>query len=401
MKTPELMAPVGNFEMLKAAVDARADAVYFGVRNFNMRANAKNFSKEDLKEITKFCHKNKVKAYLTLNIIIYEDELKGVKDLLKKAKEADIDMIICWDLSVIKLAKELNLNICASTQASISNSEAANFYKKLGVKRIVLARECSFDQIKEIRKKTDLEIEAFIHGAMCVSVSGRCFLSHHLFNRSANRGDCLQPCRREYLIVDKEENGNELILGKDYVMSAKDLCSIKFIDKLIEAGIDSFKIEGRKRSPEYVFNVTKVYREAIDLYFENKLNENKKEELFLELKKVFNRGFSEGFYFNKPNEKDFAETRNSVATTKKEYIGKITNYFDKIKVAAVKIESGELKIGDKILIQGEKTGNLEINIKDLRLDDKRIRKAEKNQEISFPCLEVRKNDKVYLVKENK
>ena len=238
MKKPELMAPVGNFEMLKAAVDAGADAVYFGVKNFNMRANAKNFSKDDLKKITEFCHKNKVKAYLTLNIIIYEDELKEVKDLLKKAKEANIDMIICWDLSVIKLAKEIGLDICASTQASISNSESANYYKKLGVKRIVLARECSFEQIKEIRKKTDLEIEVFIHGAMCVSVSGRCFLSHHLFNKSANRGDCLQPCRREYLIVDKEENGNELIIGKDYVMSAKDLCSIMFIDKLILDGID-------------------------------------------------------------------------------------------------------------------------------------------------------------------
>src|SRR3989344_909459 len=374
MKKPELMAPVGNFEMLKAAVDAGADAVYFGVKNFNMRANAKNFSKDDLKKITEFCHK-------------------------KKAKEANIDMIICWDLSVIKLAKEIGLDICASTQASISNSESANYYKKLGVKRIVLARECSFEQIKEIRKKTDLEIEVFIHGAMCVSVSGRCFLSHHLFNKSANRGDCLQPCRREYLIVDKEENGNELIIGKDYVMSAKDLCSIMFIDKLILAGIDSFKIEGRKRAPEYVFTVTKTYREAIDLYFENKLNDKKKKELFEELKKVFNRGFSEGFYFDKPSGKDFAETRNSSATTKKEFIGKITNYFDKIKVAAVKIESGELNIRDKILIQGERTGNLEIEIKDLRFEDKKIKKAEKNKEISFSCSKVRKNDKVYIVKE--
>ena len=398
MKKPELMAPVGNWEMLKAAVDAGADAVYFGVKNFNMRVNAKNFSKDDLKKIVEYCHKNKVKAYLTVNIIIYENELDDVKDLLKEAKEAKIDMVICWDLSVINLAKKIGLEICISTQASISNSEAADFYKELGVKRIVLARECSLEQIKEIKKKIDLEIEVFIHGAMCVSVSGRCFLSHHLFNKSANRGDCLQPCRREYLIKDKEEDGNELILGKDYVMSAKDLCSIMFIDKLIEAKIDSFKIEGRKRSPEYVFNAVKVYREAIDLYFKNKLTEEKKEELFMELEKVFNRGFSDGFYFNKPSGKDFAENRNSIATTKKEFIGKITNYFDKIKIAAVKIESGELNLKDKILIQGEKTGNLEVEIKDLRLDDKKIKKIGKGNEVSFPCDRVRKNDKVYLVK---
>ena len=399
MKKPELMAPVGNFEMLKAAIDGGADAVYFGVKDFNMRANAKNFSKNDLKEIVKVCHENKVKTYLALNIIIYENELKDVKNLLEEAKKSKVDMIICWDLAVIKLARDAGLEICASTQASISNSEAANFYKELGVKRIVLARECSLEQIKEIRKNTDLEIEVFIHGAMCVSVSGRCFLSHHLFNKSANRGECMQPCRREYSILDKEENGNELILGKDYVMSAKDLCSIMFIDKLIEAKIDSFKIEGRKRSPEYVFNVVKVYREAIDLYFENKLSEKKKEELFLELKKVFNRGFSEGFYFDKPSGKDFAETRNSAASTRKEFIGKITNYFDKIKVAALKIETGELKIKDKVLIQGEKTGNLEIEIEDLRFEDKKIKKASKGQEVSFNCQKARKNDKVYLVRE--
>ena len=399
MKKPELMAPVGNFEMLKAAIDGGADAVYFGVKDFNMRANAKNFSKNDLKEIVKVCHENKVKTYLALNIIIYENELKDVKNLLEEAKKSKVDMIICWDLAVIKLARDVGLNICVSTQASISNSEAANFYKELGAKRIVLARECSLEQIKEIRKNTDLEIEVFIHGAMCVSVSGRCFLSHHLFNKSANRGECMQPCRREYSILDKEENGNELILGKDYVMSAKDLCSIMFIDKLIEAKIDSFKIEGRKRSPEYVFNVVKVYREAIDLYFENKLSEKKKEELFLELKKVFNRGFSEGFYFDKPSGKDFAETRNSAASTRKEFIGKITNYFDKIKVAALKIETGELKIKDKVLIQGEKTGNLEIEIEDLRFEDKKIKKASKGQEISFNCQKARKNDKVYLVRE--
>jgi len=228
MKKPELMSPVGNWEMLKAAVDAGADAVYFGIKNLNMRVNAKNFTVDDLKKITEFCHKNNVKTYLTLNIIVYENELKDVEVVLKAAKQANIDMIICWDLSVIKKAKESGLEVCISTQASISNSSSANFYKELGAKRIVLARECTLDQIKEIRSKINLEIETFIHGAMCISISGRCFLSHHLFNKSANRGECMQPCRRKYLIYDKEESGNSMLLGEDYVMSAKDLCTIMY-----------------------------------------------------------------------------------------------------------------------------------------------------------------------------
>src|SRR3989344_6053661 len=344
MKKPELMSPVGNWEMLKAAVDAGADAVYFGIKNLNMRVNAKNFTVDDLKKITEFCHKNNVKTYLTLNIIVYENELKDVEVVLKAAKQANIDMIICWDLSVIKKAKESGLEVCISTQASISNSSSANFYKELGAKRIVLARECTLDQIKEIRSKINLEIETFIHGAKCISISGRCFLSHHLFNKSANRGECMQPCRRKYLIYDKEESGNSMLLGEDYVMSAKDLCTISFIDKLIEAGIDSFKIEGRKRSPEYVFTLTKVYREAIDSYFKNELTEHKKQQLFDELKTVFNRGFSSGFYFGKPSSEDFAETRGSLATMKKIFIGKITNYYQKIKVASLMLNSDRLGV---------------------------------------------------------
>ena len=400
MKKPELMSPVGNWEMLKAAVDAGADAVYFGIKNLNMRVNAKNFTVDDLKKITEFCHKNNVKTYLTLNIIVYENELKDVEVVLKAAKQANIDMIICWDLSVIKKAKESGLEVCISTQASISNSSSANFYKELGAKRIVLARECTLDQIKEIRSKINLEIETFIHGAMCISISGRCFLSHHLFNKSANRGECMQPCRRKYLIYDKEESGNSMLLGEDYVMSAKDLCTISFIDKLIEAGIDSFKIEGRKRSPEYVFTVTKVYREAIDSYFKNELTEHKKQQLFDELKTVFNRGFSSGFYFGKPSSEDFAETRGSLATMKKIFIGKITNYYQKIKVASLMLNSDRLGVGDEILIQGENTGSIKIKINDLRFDDQKIQSAVKGQEVSFRSdKKIRKNDKVYIIKQ--
>ncbi len=400
MKKPELMSPVGNWEMLKAAVDAGADAVYFGIKNLNMRANAKNFVVDDLKKITGFCHKNNIKAYLTLNIIVYENELKCVEEVLKAAKQANIDMVICWDFSVIKKAKEQGLEVCISTQASISNSSSANFYKKLGAKRIVLARECTLDQVKEIRSKTNLEIETFVHGAMCISISGRCFLSHHLFNKSANRGECMQPCRRKYLIYDKEESGNSMLLGEDYVMSAKDLCTISFIDKLIEAEIDSFKIEGRKRSPEYVFTVTKTYREAIDSYFKNELTEDKKQQLFDELKSVFNRGFSSGFYFGKSSSEDFAEARGSSATMNKEYIGKITNYYQKIKVASLKLNSGKLKAGDEVLIQGEKTGSVKIKINNLKFDNEEIRSAIKGQEVSFKLdKNIRKNDKVYLVKQ--
>jgi|TARA_Y100000034_G_scaffold102596_1_gene127556 putative protease len=397
----ELMSPISNWEMLQAALDSGTDAVYFGVQKLNMRATAKNFTLKDLSKITKLCKKSKVKTYLTVNTLVYEDELKDLDSILKAAKGAKIDMIICWDLAVLKKAHELGLKICISTQASISNSKSAEFYKKIGADRIVLARECNLDQIKDIKKNVDIEIEIFIHGAMCISVSGRCFLSHHLFNRSANRGDCLQPCRREYLIKDREEDGNELILGKDYVMSPKDLCTIEIIDQLIDAGIDSLKIEGRKRSPEYVAAVTQAYRTAIDLHFESKLTPQIKSKLKQDLETVFNRGFSTGFYLGLPTQKDYVEKRDSSATQKKEYIGTLTNYFKKINVASLKIHSGSLKLEDEILIQGPKTGSLKVKISNLRYKDKEIKEALKEQEISFfLSKEARKNDKVYLIKQN-
>jgi putative protease len=402
MKSPELMSPVGNFDMLQAAIDSGANAVYFGVQKLNMRATAKNFTLEDLPKITALCKECNVKTYLTVNTIVYENELKDLEIILKAAKEANIDMIICWDLSVLKQAKNLGLKVCMSTQASISNSESAKFYKDLGADRVVLARECTLDQIKDLKKNVDIEIETFIHGAMCVSVSGRCFLSHHLFNRSANRGDCLQPCRREYLIKDGEEDGNELLLGKDYVMSPKDLCTIEIIDQLINAGIDSLKIEGRKRSPEYVAAVTQAYRKAIDLHFENKLTPQIKSKLKKDLETVFNRGFSTGFYLGLPTKEDYVENRNSLATTKKEYIGTVSNYFKKINVASLKLHSGSLEVDNEILIQGPKTGSLKFKISNLRHKDKSIKKALKGQEISFELdQESRKGDKVYIIKKLK
>lgn len=268
----ELLAPAGNWISLRAAIEAGADSIYFGLKELNMRAKANNFKLNEINKVTQECRKHKVKAYLTLNTIIYENELNKIKSILKKAKQAKIDAIICWDHAVIKEASKLKLPIHLSTQASVSNSEAAKFYKKLGVKRIILARELNLNQIKQIKKESKIEVEVFIHGAMCVSISGRCFLSHYLFNKSANRGECLQPCRRKFILKDIEEN-HELELGQDYIISPKDLCTIDIIDKLIKAKIGCFKIEGRMRSPEYVKTVTEVYREAIDAVLKDIKNE--------------------------------------------------------------------------------------------------------------------------------
>ncbi len=397
MQKPELMAPVGDWTMLKAAIDAGADAVYFGVKQFNMRMKAQNFSLEELTKVVDFCHKKHVKAYLTLNTIIFDNEIGELEETVKASKSAGIDMIICWDMAVLKMAKKYKVPICLSTQASVSNSESAKFYKSIGVKRIVLARECSLDQIKNIVKKSGVEIEVFIHGAMCISISGRCFLSHESFGKSANRGECQQPCRGEYLIKDPDMGG-EYILGKDYVLSPKDLCAIQFIDKLIEAGVRSFKIEGRKRSPEYVSTVVSVYREAIDLYFKNKFTQKKKDQMLEKLKTVYNRGLSPGFYFGQPGKGDFATTTGSVATTNKLYIGKVANYYKKSGVVLFNLESGNLKLKDKIMIQGPTTGVIEHKIKYMEVNEKQSNTAKGGD---FLCIKlnklVRKNDKVFLI----
>jgi len=397
MKKPELLVPAGDWSMLNTAIVSGADAVYFGVENLNMRATANNFSVTDIKEIVQKCHSNNITAHLTLNTIIYENELTDVERILKISKECGIDMIICWDLSVIQKCIENKLPFCISTQASVSNSEAANFYKNIGAQRIVLARECTLDKIKEVKQKVDIEIETFIHGAMCVAVSGRCFMSHELFNKSANRGECLQPCRREYEIKDKDEN-NTLIIGDGYVMSPKDLCTISFIDKLIESGIDSFKIEGRKRSPEYVAVVTSSYRKAIDSYYNGSLNDKLKDELTENLNKVYNRGFSPGFYLGEPGSESFANIYGSVATTRKVYIGKIINYFKKTNIAHLKIETGKINIGDSLYIIGNTTGVVEMILPNIYFNESEILEGSKGMDITFECKSIiRDNDKVYKI----
>ncbi len=387
----ELLSPAGSFPSLIAAVEAGADAVYFGIEDFNMRVNAKNFSLGDLPKIKEICeqYKNhKVKRYLTLNTIIYDEELKKVEKIIKEAKKY-IDAVICWDLSIIELCKKYKIPFHISTQASISNKKAAEFYKKLGAERVVLARELNLAQIKEISKVIDTEI--FIHGAMCVSISGRCFTSQFLFGKSANRGECLQPCRRAYSV--KDDSGNELKLENNTVMSAKDLCTLPFIEELKKAGVKAFKIEGRVREPEYVYITTKIYKEALS----KKLTKEEIENGLEELKKVYTKGFSSGFYLKKPTSDDFSKVQHSSATQKKEFIGKVEKYLSQKQVAIIKLVSGKIKVGDELYIIGDKTGIKMHKIERIEINRQSVSEAVKGQEIGIMISDIRKRDKVYLV----
>ena len=391
------MSPAGDWTMLSASVNAGTDAVYFGVDKLNMRAKAANFTVDELPEIVRICKEKNVKTYLTLNTIVFEEELSELDQIVSAAKAAGVDRIICWDLAVTQICKKYEMPFCISTQGSVSNSLSADLYKQLGAVRIVLARECSLEEIKKIRVVTDLEIEAFIHGAMCIAVSGRCFMSHHMFGPSANRGECIQPCRREYEIKDTI-TGKEMIIGEDYVLSAKDLCTIEFIDQLIEAGIDSFKIEGRKRSPEYVAKAVSVYRRAIDLYFEKKLTADVKKELLKELEEVYNRGFSSGFYFGKPSSEDYADIYGSKATTRKEYIGKVINYYKKNHVAYIELESGKVSVNENIMIIGPTSGVVNLTLNKIQNEDDVVDTAAKGVRITIQCDEqVRPHDRVYKI----
>ncbi|MGV8152062.1 MAG: U32 family peptidase [Candidatus Nanoarchaeia archaeon] len=384
----ELLAPAGDFECLSAAINAGANAVYFGLENFNMRARAKNFKIKDLPKIKKICRQNNVKKYLTLNTIVYDNEIKAIEKTLKKSKKY-IDAVICSDLAVMLLCKKYNIPFHVSTQCSVSNSKAAMFYKKLGAERIVLARELNLKEIKKISKIIDIEV--FIHGAMCVSISGRCFTSQFLFNESANRGKCLHPCRRFYHVKDSE--GNELKLENNYVMSAKDLCSLPFIEKLKKAGVVAFKIEGRNKEPEYVDKVVRVYRKALD----KKLTENEINNSLEELNKVYNKGFSSGFYLKIPTSDDFAKLENSNATESKEFLGKITHYYPNIGVGLLKINSSAIKIGDEVLVLGKTTGVLNHKVESMQINKTDINEAKKGDQIGIKLPLCRKNDEVYKV----
>jgi len=390
----ELLAPAGSFPTLIVAINSGADAVYFGLKEFSMRANAKNFNLNDLEKISKICKQKNVKKYLTLNTIIYEKEIPKLEKIFKKIK-GKIDAVICWDFSVIQLCKKFRIPFFISTQASVSNSESAKFYKSLGAKRIVLARELNLKQIREISKIKNLGLEIFCHGAMCVAVSGRCLTSQFLFNRSANRGECIHPCRRSYIVKDKQE-GYELEIENDKIFSAKDLCALPFIEKLKNSGVTCFKIEGRNRDARYVEVVTKIYRKALD----KKLSKKEIQEGLEELKKVYNKEFSSGFYLGLPTSDDFAKQEHNASKEKKHFIGKILHYYPRIKVATIKLSSA-INIGEKFCVIGNKTGIENFEIKEMQIKHKSVESAKKYDEIGIKLNKlVRKNDEVYKIIKN-
>ena len=398
-KKTELVSPAGDWRALRSAVRAGADSVYFGVKGLSMRNLATNFDILEIEKVMKFLHKNRKKGYLALNVIIYDNELTKVKKILTQAKKAGIDAVILWDMAVFSIAKQLGLGVHLSTQASVSNFLALKNYCIQGAKRVVLARENTLADIKRIvakirKEKLPCQIEAFIHGAMCLSVSGRCFLSEYSFSKSANRGECIQPCRREYLIYDTQGDC-QYIAGKDRILSPKDLCSIDFIDKLIEAGIDAFKIEGRIRSSEYVAVVTSVYRKAVDAYYGNKLTKTLKLKLKKELKQVYNRGFSSGFYFGKPTQEDVSRVLEN--THEKAYVGQVSRFFKKIKVAELKVSNEPLKKGDRIVCMGKNTPACFATVTDIQIEHKPVERLGRGQTagIKVPFI-LKRKDKVFL-----
>ena len=411
---PEIMSPAGDWVSLRAALDAGCDAVYFGVQGFNMRARADNFTAASLGRIARLCHAANARAYLALNTIVYEGELGKVRALLARARAAQIDAVICWDFAVIGQARRLGLPVFASTQMSVSNSAALlQLYRNFDIKRFVLARECSLVDIKKIRRnlfKTlgaqarEIEIEVFAHGAMCVSVSGRCFLSQFEHGKSANRGECLQTCRREFIVRDVLR-GHELALGNNYILSPKDLCTLPFIEKLIDAGAASLKIEGRNRSPEYVATVTAAYRRAVDFYFDYRAArdfkhrfDDLKKELLENLARVYHRGFSTGFYLGKPIDQ-WHDIEGSTATTRKEYAGVVSNFYKNHSAAEIRVESTEFAPGDEIMFQGATTGVFSQHVKTIEINRMRVERACKGALVAVKAdRHVRRGDKVYVIK---
>lgn len=406
---PEITAPVGSWESLHAALKAGADSVYFGVGSLNMRARAaNNFRASDLRKIKEICAKQKVKTYLALNIVIYDQEIKDAKRICDKAKKEGIDAIIASDISVIEYARKIGMPIHISTQANVSNIDAVRFFSRYA-DTIVLARELSLDKIRNICSKIKkdkikgpsgnlVKIEIFIHGALCVAIAGKCYMSLANYNHSANRGDCLQTCRRKYRIFD-DETDQELVIDNQFVMSPKDLCTITVLDKLIDAGPSILKIEGRGRNPEYVFTTVKAYRKALELIKKDNFTEQKKKELLAELESVFNRGFWHGGYYLGEKLGEWSGIYGSNATKNKSFVGTVKNYYPKQSVAAVFIETGELKKDDEVLITGPTSGIIQFKAGDIFLDDKKSSSARKNDFITLKIPEkARKNDKVYVLK---
>jgi len=403
----ELMAPAGNFESLQAALDNGADSIYFGVEQLNMRARASiNFTLDDLHEISTRCKEKNVRTYLTLNTIIYDHDLTIVKTLIQKAKEADITAVIAMDQAVIASARAIGLEVHISTQINITNIETAKFYAMFA-DTIVLSRELSLRQVKKITEqivKEDvrgpsgnlLEIEIFGHGALCMAVSGKCYMSLHSYNSSANRGACKQNCRKKYTVID-QETGVEMELDNEYIMSPKDLCTIDFLDQIVDAGVRVLKIEGRGRAPEYVAKVIKCYRDAIDSIENGTYSKEKVIEWMLELEKVYNRGFWSGYYLGQKLG-EWSKGPGSHATQKKVYLGKGMHYFPKSKIGEFKIEAYDLTIGDNILITGPTTGAQEMEISEMYVNDIKGEKATKGDSFTIPMdFRIRPSDKLYKI----
>ena len=410
MEKIELMAPAGSFESLQAAIYAGADAVYFGVEQLNMRARAaNNFALKDLKKIAVITKKAKIKSYLTLNTVMYDHDLPLMRKICDAAKAAGIDAIIASDLAAIQIAREKKLHIHISTQQNISNIEAVKFFAQFA-DVIVLARELTLQQIKYIVQTIEKEnikgssgekirIELFVHGALCVAISGKCYMSLATYHASANRGACLQNCRRAYKVTD-EETGDELVIDNKYIMSPKDLCTIGFLDKILDTGVQVLKIEGRGKAPEYVATVTRVYKEAIESWKNKTYTQEKISRWMKELEKVYNRGFWQGGYYLGKKLGDWSGAYGSQATTEKHYLGKIKNYYKKSKIALITLEAGELKTGFSVIITGPTTGLVETTVSKVYKDDKQIIIAKKGDEITIPIQKlVRKNDKIFVVVE--
>ncbi|MFO8147883.1 MAG: U32 family peptidase [Bacteroidota bacterium] len=403
----ELMAPAGNFESLQAAIQNGADSVYFGVDQLNMRARASvNFTMDDLSEIVRRCEEKKMRTYLTLNTIVYDHDLSVVKTLLNKAKEAGITAVIASDQAVIASAREIGMEVHISTQLNVTNIETVKFYS-LFAETMVLSRELSLRQVKYITEQIEkdqikgpsgnlVEIEIFGHGALCMAVSGKCYLSLHSDNSSANRGACKQNCRKKYTVTD-QETGFEIELDNEYMMSPKDLCTIDILDQVIDSGIQVLKIEGRGRAPEYVATVIKTYREAIDAYHLGTYSKEKVSLWMEALSTVYNRGFWSGYYLGQKLG-EWSNHNGSEATQKKIYIGKGTHYFPEAGVAEFKIEAYDIKKGDKILITGPSTGVEEVVIEDMFVNDLPFEKAIKGDNITLKLpFRVRMSDKLYKI----
>ena len=352
----ELLAPAQNFKSLKV-VAGLVDAVYFGVEMLNMRMRADNFRTEELPQVASFCHEHNMKAYLATNVILYNQELSEAAELIQKAHVAGIDAVIVHDMAAIGMCKDVGIPFHISTQASISNIKAAQYYENLGAERFILARELSLVQIAEIRKGLlRAKVECFVHGAQCTSISGRCYFSADVCGtpeNSANRGRCIQPCRRQWTLTDEE--GNEFDYDGFHFLNAKDLCMIEYIPEMIAAGVDAFKIEGRMRRPDYIETVTRCYREAIDSCSAGTFTTEKVDAWLVQLKQVYNRGFSTGFYFNRPTEKDIIHARGNVSSIFRQEIGIVIAYFRDSNVAEVLVTQGQLKVGDEICFEGVNT----------------------------------------------